>query len=71
MAVEKVTFSFGKNWENFIRLNFSEERVAVAKKHLLTFLEMEDLTGQYFLDIGCGSGLNSLAAFKSNAKKNY
>ncbi len=24
MTKEKVTFSFGKNWENFIRLNFGQ-----------------------------------------------
>lgn len=69
MTQEKVTFSFGKNWENFIYTNFSEERVAIAQKHLLSFLERADLKDQYFLDIGCGSGLHSLAAFKARAKK--
>ena len=69
MTEEKVTFSFGKNWENFIRLNFSEERVGIAQKHLLDFLDRDDLKDKYFMDIGCGSGLHSLAAFKANAKK--
>lgn len=69
MTKEKVTFSFGKNWENFICLNFSEERVEIAQKHLLGFLDRDDLKGKYFMDIGCGSGLHSLAAFKANAKK--
>jgi SAM-dependent methyltransferase len=66
---EKVTFSFGKNWEQFIRTNFSEERIEIARQHLLNFLDMRDLVGKYFLDIGCGSGIHSLAAFKSSAQR--
>jgi SAM-dependent methyltransferase len=66
---EKVTFSFGKNWEQFIRTNFSEERIEIARQHLLNFLDMRDLAGKYFLDIGCGSGIHSLAAFKSSAQR--
>ena len=69
MAEEKITFSFGKNWEEFIRLNFSEERVEIAKNHILDFLELTNLQGRYFLDVGCGSGIMSLAAFKAGARK--
>ncbi|MFH1743928.1 MAG: class I SAM-dependent methyltransferase [bacterium] len=69
MDSEKVTFSFGKNWEQFIKSNFSEERVEITKTHLLGFLELENLKGKYFLDIGCGSGLHSLAAFKAGAER--
>ena len=69
MTQEKVTFSFGKNWEQFIRTNFSEERIEIARQHLLNFLDMRDLAGKYFLDIGCGSGIHSLAAFKSSAQR--
>jgi SAM-dependent methyltransferase len=69
MSQEIAPFSFGKNWENFIRLNFSEERVEIARKHLLDFIEQPDLKDKYFLDIGCGSGIHSLAAFKSDTKK--
>ena len=62
-------FSFGKNWEDFIKFNFSEERVDIAKDYILEFLELTDLEGKYFLDIGCGSGLHSLSAFKAGARK--
>lgn len=61
-------FSFGRNWEEFIGRHFSEERVEISRKHLLGFLERDDLTGLSFLDIGCGSGIHSLAAFRSGAK---
>lgn len=66
---EKITFSFGKNWSEFVKQNFNEERVMIAQKHLLTFLELPNLEGKYFLDVGCGSGIHSLAAFKVGAQK--
>ncbi len=69
MATEQVTFSFGKNWANYIRSHFSEERVQIAQQHILDFLECPDLQGKTFLDIGCGSGLHSLAAYKARAEK--
>lgn len=68
MAEDKITFSFGKNWEKFVKHYFSEKRVLISKEHILNFLEMSDLKGKYFLDVGCGSGLSSLAAFKAGAE---
>jgi len=62
-------FPFGKNWEEFLERYFSEERVLQAKKSLLDFLELPTLEGLYFLDIGCGSGLFSLAAFELGASR--
>jgi len=64
-----VEFSFGRNWEDFIEKHFSEERVEISRKHLLDFLEVEDLKGRTFLDVGCGSGLHSLSAFRSGADR--
>lgn len=69
MGEDKVTFSFGRNWEKFVEGNFSEERVEISRAHLLDFLGLPDLRGKYFLDIGCGSGLHSLAAFRSGASR--
>jgi 2-polyprenyl-6-hydroxyphenyl methylase/3-demethylubiquinone-9 3-methyltransferase len=62
-------FSFGRNWERFVRESFSSERVEVSRRHLLEFLELPDLVGRTFLDIGCGSGIHSLAAFRSGASR--
>lgn len=68
MAIEKETrFEFGENWESFVDEHFDQSRVDVSKQHMLNFLGVNSLDGKSFLDIGCGSGLHSLAAFQSGA----
>ena len=62
-------FPFGRNWEEFVRKHFSEERVRVSRQHIVKFLDLPDLKGKYFLDVGCGSGLSSLAAWEAGAAK--
>lgn len=62
-------FGFGKNWERYIQQHYSEERVEISRKHLLDFLKEKNLDGKYFLDIGCGSGLHSFAAWKAGADR--
>src|SRR5262249_54189063 len=54
-------FAFGKNWANFAPL-IDTQRIGEAKKGLLKLIPKHKLSGQSFLDIGCGSGLSSLAA---------
>lgn len=62
-------FSFGKNWQNFLR-SLNTERIENAKKSLSTFLGgTESITGKTFVDIGCGSGLFSLAAYRLGAQR--
>ena len=68
MRKEEITFSFGENWEEFVRKNFNQERIEISKKHILEFLELSDLSGKCFLDVGCGSGLSSLTALEAGAK---
>jgi len=60
-------FAFGKNWHSFIERSFDESRLAIAQQHLLEFLKADTLAGKRFLDIGCGSGLHSLAAYRAGA----
>jgi 2-polyprenyl-6-hydroxyphenyl methylase/3-demethylubiquinone-9 3-methyltransferase len=57
----KERFAFGANWQQFLR-SVTPERVALAKASLSSMLGTESLEGGRFLDIGCGSGLFSLAA---------
>jgi len=67
--MKKSSFSFGKNWKKYLRRSYSEERLATARKWLLDFLDMPDLKGRIFLDIGCGSGIHSLAAWEAGARR--
>lgn len=68
---DETRFEFGKNWYDFIRRNLSDERVDIAKRHILDFLGRANLNGLSFLDIGCGSGLHSLAAIRAGAASVY
>lgn len=62
-------FSFGKNWQDFLK-SLNDERIENAKKSLVDFLGGEEkIKGKTFVDIGCGSGLFSLAAYKLGAAK--
>ncbi|MEM7532464.1 MAG: class I SAM-dependent methyltransferase [Chloroflexota bacterium] len=65
---DKITFSFGENWLNYLD-TVTQERYQQAYDSLANLLDLEDLTGQTFLDIGCGSGLFSASALSMNAQK--
>ena len=66
---EAVRFGFGKNWADFIEARLSEEIIADSQRHLAEMLRVEDLAGKVFLDIGCGSGIHSLAALRLGASR--
>jgi 2-polyprenyl-3-methyl-5-hydroxy-6-metoxy-1,4-benzoquinol methylase len=60
-------FRFGENWSRFLAL-LDAERIAAAEKSLQQMLEVTSLDGRGFLDLGCGSGLFSLAARRLGAR---
>ena len=71
MKNDTPRFEFGKNWLNYIHKNFSQEKADISRKHMLSVLGRDDLKGLAFLDIGCGSGLHSYAAWHAGAAQVY
>ena len=62
-----LKFEFGKNWKNFSK-KINNEKIKFAKNSLKRLLLLDDLKNKTFFDIGCGSGLMSLAATQMGAK---
>jgi len=62
------SFAFGRNWQDYLR-GVDDERVSIAEESLAEFTSLESLKGRSFLDIGCGSGLFSLAAYRLGAER--
>jgi SAM-dependent methyltransferase len=65
--MSETRFSFGKNWSDYVSESLDEERIAIAVAALQELLNLDNLRGQTFLDIGSGSGLHSLAAYRLGA----
>jgi 2-polyprenyl-6-hydroxyphenyl methylase/3-demethylubiquinone-9 3-methyltransferase len=67
VLAQRSRFEFGKNWNRFLKI-LDEDRILEAEKSLKQMLELENLDGKSFLDIGSGSGLFSLAAKRLGAR---
>lgn len=63
---ERKRFQFGENWSRFVEL-VDDARLCQAEESLKFMLEVENLNGKRFIDIGSGSGLFSLAARRLGA----
>lgn len=64
--IQQQRFAFGKNWRSFLA-TLDERRIASAIASLQSALDVDSLEGMRFLDLGCGSGLFSLAANRMGA----
>ena len=59
-------FGFGRNWRNYSKL-ITKDRLLKAELHLKDRFQVQSLEGR-FLDVGCGSGVFSVAALNLGAK---
>ncbi len=61
-------FEFGRNWSRFLAV-LDDERIRAAEVSLREMLQVDDLQGRTFIDIGSGSGLSSLVAMRLGASR--
>jgi cyclopropane fatty-acyl-phospholipid synthase-like methyltransferase len=59
-------FGFGRNWKTFVDEYLTRDRIETAKESLQEFYHTA-IDGATFIDVGCGSGLFSLAAVELGA----
>jgi SAM-dependent methyltransferase len=59
-------FAFGKNWASYAE-GIGETQISGAVANLRRLLGGDDLADRRVIDIGCGSGLHSLAALRLGA----
>ena len=63
VAEPDIQFDFGANWADFSK-QVNDQRIQDAEDGLRRLVPEADLRGKSFLDIGCGSGLHTLAALR-------
>lgn len=62
-------FDFGSNWAEFSKRRVDPGRLEIACKSLQSLVGEKNFAGKSFLDVGCGSGLFSIAAHRLGATK--
>ena len=64
---EKITFSFGKNWNDYLK-TVSDADIERSINGINEYLNTEDVVDKTVIDVGCGSGMSSLAFYRLGAK---
>jgi 2-polyprenyl-6-hydroxyphenyl methylase/3-demethylubiquinone-9 3-methyltransferase len=67
LSAEHVTFSFGKNWQDFLK-GVSDTDISSAKDDIREWLGDNAVAGKSVIDVGSGSGIHSLAFVSLGAK---
>jgi 2-polyprenyl-6-hydroxyphenyl methylase/3-demethylubiquinone-9 3-methyltransferase len=66
-AADNITFSFGQNWLDYLDV-VSESNIEIAKQDIIEWLGEDEIRGKSVIDIGSGSGINSLCFHRLGAK---
>lgn len=68
LTSQEFHFAFGKNWADYAK-KISEQQIDEAEKGLERLLGREAIRDRRFSDIGCGSGIHTLAALRLGASE--
>jgi 2-polyprenyl-6-hydroxyphenyl methylase/3-demethylubiquinone-9 3-methyltransferase len=68
MSSENITFSFGRNWTDFLG-TVGKEEVESAESDILNWLGPGAVRGKDVVDIGSGSGIHSLVFNRLGARR--
>src|ERR1041385_1515449 len=68
MESDTITFSFGRNWRDFLD-TVSEDTLRRAMGDIVEWIGQENVAGKTVLDIGSGSGIHSLCFHSLGAKE--
>ena len=66
MDTDQITFSFGKNWREFVE-EVSDSDITRAMADINLWLGEGSVQGKRVVDIGSGSGIHSLSFLKLGA----
>jgi len=64
--MSETRFKFGRNWKAYVK-TITDDRIDSSMTDIQTALGVKSLKGKTFLDVGSGSGLSSLSAYKMGA----
>ena len=68
MSTKEITFSFGRNWTDFLE-TVGEEEVEKAETDIGEWLGEGSVSGKDVIDIGSGSGIHSFAFIHLGARR--
>lgn len=66
---KNIAFNFGENWRAFSQNSLDVDKFNNAVTSLEHLIGLDNIKNRSFLDIGCGSGIFSIAASLLGAKK--
>src|SRR5215471_5042342 len=62
---DKITFSFGENWKDYLR-TIDERVLQAASKDIEEWIGTSQIKGNRVVDVGSGSGLSSLCFYHAS-----
>jgi 2-polyprenyl-6-hydroxyphenyl methylase/3-demethylubiquinone-9 3-methyltransferase len=68
MNKEEISFSFGQNWHDYAT-SISEDEYKMAQQDIENWLGSGKISGKSVVDIGSGSGIQSLGFYRLGARK--